>query len=209
MERSGAKADVFLGRQRAEDAVFTGRGVAGCNETVTGGQTPGIFAVGRIKIIRAANAVMTTRSPAVGGSNDFYATYGENAWGLTACDSLVAPGYPTPSEYCVFGALPTEENIRFGTRPLHLGTIAVYGGRLNQFPSPAAIAALRRDFEIPNLWSPLLGFGDAYSLDPHYIRARLRQNRKSRAFTSPIFLNGPWVNKHDHGRECRSDAAGH
>ena len=29
--------------------------------------------------------------------------------------------YRTPSEYCAFGAPPSEENIRFGTRPLHAG----------------------------------------------------------------------------------------
>jgi hypothetical protein len=131
---------------------------------------------------------------AVGGSNDLYATYGENAWGLTACDNLVAPGYPTPSEYCVFGALPTEENIRFGTKPLHAGTIAVYGAASSiNFLPPAAIAALRHDFEIPNLWSPLLGFGDAYSLDPHYIEHVYDKAGNPRIHFAG-FLNGPWIN---------------
>ncbi len=133
-------------------------------------------------------------SDSVGGSNDCYGTYGENAWGLTACDNLVAPGYPTPSEYFAFGALPTEENIRFGTKPLHAGTIAVYGAAssINFLPQPA-IAALRHYFQIPNLWSPLFGFGDAYSLDPHYIEHVYDKTGNPRIHAAD-FLNGPWVN---------------
>jgi hypothetical protein len=133
-------------------------------------------------------------SSSVGGSNDSYATYGENAWGLTACDNLVPPDYPTPSEYCVFGALPTEENIRFGTKPLHAGTIAVYGAASSiNFVPDAAIAALRHYFEIPNLWSPLFGFGDAFSLDPHYIK-HVYDKAGNPQIHFADFLNGPWIN---------------
>jgi len=75
-------------------------------------------------------------SGSAGGSNAFYATYGENAWGLTACDNLVSPDYPAASEYWPFGALPTEEYIRKDLRPIHAGTIAVYGAAssINFFP---------------------------------------------------------------------------
>ena len=128
------------------------------------------------------------------GSNDSYATYGENSWGLTACDNLVPPGYGTPSEYCVFGAPPTEENLRFGTKPLHAGTIAVYGAAssINFLPAES-IAALRHYFEIPNLWSPLFGFGDAFSLDPHYVE-RIYDDKGNPRIRFADFLNGPWVN---------------
>jgi hypothetical protein len=130
----------------------------------------------------------------VDGKHDLYATYGENAWGLTACDNLVPPGYPTPSEYCAFGALPTEENIRFGTKPLQTGTIAVYGAASSiNFIPQAAVAALRHDFEIPNLWSPLFGFGDAYSLDPHYI-VHVYDKARNPQIRFAGFLNGPWIN---------------
>ncbi len=133
-------------------------------------------------------------SGSVGGPDDFYATYGENAWGLTACDNLVPPGYPASSEYWPFGALPTEENIRFGTKPLHAGTIAVYGAASSiNFLPQAAIAALRHDFEIPNLWSPLFGFGDAYSLDPHYI-VHVYDKTGNPQMHFADFLNGPWIN---------------
>ncbi len=133
-------------------------------------------------------------SKTIGGSNDLYATYGVNAWGLTACDSLVAPDYPTPSEYCVFGALPTEENMRFGTKPLQLGTLAVYGaGSSMIFLPQAAIAALRHDLQIPGLWSPLFGLGDAYSVDPHYIEHVYDKHGNPRIHYA-AFLNGPWIN---------------
>jgi hypothetical protein len=132
-------------------------------------------------------------SGSVGGSNDVYATYGENAWGLTACDNLVPPGYPATSEYWAFGALPSEENIRLGTKALHAGTIAVYGAASSiNFLPQAAIAALRHDFEIPGLWSPLFGFGDAYSLDPHFITHDYDQNRNPQIHFAD-FLNGPWL----------------
>jgi hypothetical protein len=129
-----------------------------------------------------------------GGSNAFYATYGENAWGLTACDNLVPPGHPAASEYWPFGALPTEENIRLGIKPLHAGTIAVYGaaGSINFLPRKS-IAALRHDFEIPNLWSPLFGFGDAYSLDPHYVE-HVYDRAGNPRIRFADFLNGPWIN---------------
>jgi hypothetical protein len=99
----------------------------------------------RLAVIANRQFCMDHSSGRVGGSDGSYATYGENAWGLTACDNLVPPGYPTPSDYCAFGALPTEENIRFGTKPLHAGTIAVYGAASSiNFLPEAAIAALDR-----------------------------------------------------------------
>ena len=129
-----------------------------------------------------------------GGSDDLYATYAENSWGLTACDNPTTHDGYQPSEYCVFGASPTEENIRFGTKPLHVGTIAVYGaaGAINFLPD-ASIAALRHYFEIPKLWSPLFGFGDAFSLDPHYIEHVYDKNGNPKIHYA-AFLNGPWVN---------------
>ncbi len=129
-----------------------------------------------------------------GGSNDTYTTYAENAWGLTACDNLVPPGLGTPSEYCAFGALPTEENIRFGTRALHTGTLAVYGaaGAINYLPAET-LAALRHYFEIPGLWSPLFGFGDAFSLDPHYVQHLYDKNGNPQILPA-AYLNGPWIN---------------
>ena len=133
-------------------------------------------------------------SSSTGGSNAFYTTYGEDAWGLTSCDNLVAPDYPAASEYWPFGALPTEEYIRKGLRPIHAGTIAVYGaaGSINFLPREA-IAALRHDFAIPNLWSPLFGFGDAYSLDPHYVE-HVQDQAGNPRIQFADFLNGPWIN---------------
>ncbi len=129
-----------------------------------------------------------------GAANGIYTTYGENAWGLTACDNLVPPGFGTPSEYHAFGALPTEENIRFGAEALHAGTLAVYGAAssINFLPAEA-IAALRHYFEIPGLWSPLFGFGDAFSLDPHYVR-HVYDAKGNAQIVAADFLNGPWIN---------------
>lgn len=129
-----------------------------------------------------------------GGTDDLYATYGRNSWGLTACDNLVKPGGYAASEYFVFGALPTEENIRFGTKPLHAGTIAVYGAgsSINFLPEPS-IAALRHYFDVPGLWNPMLGFGDAFSLDPHYV-GHVYDKQGNPKIHYADFLNGPWVN---------------
>ncbi len=133
-------------------------------------------------------------SGSMGSSNAFYATYGENAWGLTSCDNLVPPGYPAASEYWAFGTLPTEEYIRLGMRPLHAGTIAVYGAASSiNFLPRESIAALRHDFEIKNLWSPLFGFGDAYSLDPHYVE-HVYDKAGNPRIRFADFLNGPWIN---------------
>jgi hypothetical protein len=133
-------------------------------------------------------------SGSAGGSNAFYTTYGENAWGLTACDNLVSPDYPAASEYWPFGALPTEEYIRKDLRPIHAGTIAVYGAASSiNFLPRESIAALRHDFEIPKLWSPLFGFGDAYSLDPHYVEHVYDKAGNPRVRYAG-FLNGPWIN---------------
>ncbi len=128
------------------------------------------------------------------GTNGVYSTYGENSWGLTACDNLVAPNAPAPSEYFSFGALPTEENLRFNTRAPHVGTIAVYGAAsaINYTPAES-IAAIRHFFTVPALWSPLFGFGDAFSLDPHYTEAPYDAEGNP-TIKSAAYLNGPWVN---------------
>lgn len=130
----------------------------------------------------------------VGGLNGHYATYGENSWGLSACDNLVAPASHYISEYFAFGALPTEENTKLGTKALQVGTVPVYGAAscINFLPTEA-IAALRHDFEIPGLWSPTFGLGDAYSLDPHYIGSVWDKNGNPQVFYAD-YLNGSWIN---------------
>lgn len=130
----------------------------------------------------------------MGGSNGHYATYGKNSWGLSACDNLVAPGSGYISEYFAFGALPTQENTLLGTKALQVGTIPVYGAAstINFVPADA-IAALRHDFDIPALWSPIFGFADAYSLDPHYIGPVWDANGNPQVFFAD-YLNGPWIN---------------
>ncbi|HVO33164.1 MAG TPA: glucoamylase family protein, partial [Elusimicrobiota bacterium] len=85
-------------------------------------------------------------------------------------------------------------NIRFNTRAASAGTLAVYGaaGSINFIPE-ASIAALRHYFDIPGLWSPLFGFGDAFSLDPHYIGGVYdAQGNPDLHFAD--YLNGPWIN---------------
>jgi hypothetical protein len=129
-----------------------------------------------------------------GQTNNHYTSYGPQSWGLTACDNLVPPHSSAPSEYFSFGALPTEENARFGTRALHAGTIAVYGaGSSIDYTPVASIAALRHYFAIPNLWSPLFGFGDAFSLDPHYLGSPY-DVQGNPTILPALHLNGPWIN---------------
>jgi hypothetical protein len=107
---------------------------------------------------------------------------------------LVAPASHYISEYFAFGALPTEENVRTGTKALQVGTIPVYGaGSPINFLPAESIAALRHDFEIPGLWSPTFGFGDAYSLDPHYIGPVWDAKGNPQVFFAD-YLNGPWIN---------------
>ncbi|HYG23296.1 MAG TPA: glucoamylase family protein [Verrucomicrobiae bacterium] len=129
-----------------------------------------------------------------GQTNGFFTTYGENAWGLTACDNLVAPTSHAPSEYFGFGALPTEENLRFNTRAPHAGTIAVYGAvsAINYTPQES-LAAIRHFLSIPKLWNPLFGFGDAFSLDPHYVVAPYDAEGNP-TVVAATHLNGPWIN---------------
>ncbi len=127
-------------------------------------------------------------------ADGYYTTYGENSWGLTACDNLVAPDANAPSEYFSFGALPTEENLRFHTRAPHAGTIAVYGaGSSINFLPKESISALRHFLDIPRLWNPLFGFGDAFSLDPHYVEAPY-DTEGNPTIRAAGYLNGPWVN---------------
>jgi hypothetical protein len=129
-----------------------------------------------------------------GGSDGRYATYGVAAWGLTACDNLTPPLAGTPSEYFSFGALPNEEEIRFGTKALQAGTIAVYGAlsSINYLPQ-AALTAMQGYLRIPGLWSPLFGFGDAFSSDPHYLSPPYDSTGNPTGHFAD-YLNGPWVN---------------
>jgi hypothetical protein len=127
-------------------------------------------------------------------SEDHYATYGPNAWGLTACDNLVAPSSGLSSEYFAFGALPTEENIRFGTKAFQAGTLAVYGAVSSiNFVPELSVAALRHYIGIPRLWSPLSGLADAFSLDPHTVGSPYDRDGNP-TIRSAEYLNGPWIN---------------
>jgi hypothetical protein len=137
-------------------------------------------------------------------ASDHYATYGKTAWGLTACDNLVQSATGSATEYCDFGALPNEENIRFGTKPSHLGTLAVYGaaGSINFVPRQS-IDAIRHYFDIPGLWSPLFGFGDAFSLDPHYFDSAC-DAKGNRIVRSADYLNGSWINHMEMGVDTGS-----
>ena len=81
-----------------------------------------------------------------------------------------------------------------GTKALQVGTVSVYGAASSiNFVSKESIAALRHDFEIPALWSPVFGFGDAFSLDPHYIGTVWDANGNPQVFYAD-YLNGPWIN---------------
>lgn len=130
-------------------------------------------------------------------SSDRFATYGQNAWGLSACDNLVSPALHdvyVSSEYFPFGALPTQENAMLGTKALQVGTIPVYGAASSiNFASAAAVAALRHYFQIPALWSPVFGFADAFSLDPHYIGTVWDAHGNPQVFYAD-YINGPWIN---------------
>ena len=127
-------------------------------------------------------------------SSDHFATYGQNSWGLSACDNLVSPDSHYSGEYFAFGALPTQENTMLGTKALQVGTIPVYGAAssINFAPSDA-IAALRHYFQIPALWSPVFGFADAFSMDPHYIGTVWDAHGNPQVFYAD-YLNGPWIN---------------
>jgi len=129
----------------------------------------------------------------MGNGDDKYTTYSELSWGLTACDNLVDPSSGPPSEYYAFGALPTQQNIQYSTDAPHLGTIAVYGAGSSIMYTPSeAISALRHYYSNTCLWSPLFGFGDAYSTDPHYFEIDEYDNLEIHPAT---WLNGgSWVN---------------
>ena len=58
---------------------------------------------------------------------------------------------------------------------------------------PESLAALRHYLDIPDLWSPLFGFGDAFSLDPHYVGPPYDANGDP-TIRPAGYLNGPWVN---------------
>ena len=135
-----------------------------------------------------------------GDGDDKYTTYSESSWGLTASDNLVDPSTGCLSEYYAFGALPTEQNIRFDRYAPHLGAIAVYGAGSSITYVPAnAIEALRNYYSIPNLWNPLFGFGDAFSADPHYFEVDsscqpVFDPDDNLQIHPAVWLNGPWIN---------------
>lgn len=84
-----------------------------------------------------------------GDGDDNYTTYGKLSWGLTACDNLVDPSTGCLSQYYAFGALPTEQNIRFGTDAPHLGTLAIYGaGSAIVYTPKKAIKTLKHYYSI-------------------------------------------------------------
>lgn len=102
--------------------------------------------------------------------DDRYTTYGPDAWGLTACDNPVPPDSGRLSQYYAFGALPTAQHLlNLDAQAPHLGTLAVYGAGSSLPLAPsAAVIVLRHAWGITGLWSPLFGFGDAWSMDPHW-----------------------------------------
>jgi hypothetical protein len=133
--------------------------------------------------------------------DDDFTTYGPSSWGLTAADNLADRASALLSAYYAFGALPTEQNIRFGTDAPHLGTLAVYGAGSAIPLTPAeSIAALRHFLTIPGLWVPLFGFGDAFSTDPHYFVADSNGNpvfdsNGNLQVYPATWLTLPWVNR--------------
>jgi hypothetical protein len=136
-----------------------------------------------------------------GDGDDQYTTYGPLSWGLTAADNLATPSSGLLSEYYAFGTLPTEQNIRFGADAPHLGTIAVYGaGSAITYAPGEAIAAVRNYYTSTTLWSPLFGFGDAFSTDPHYFEIDpmnfepVLNDDGNLKIHPATWLNGPWVN---------------
>lgn len=127
--------------------------------------------------------------------DDLFTTYGQNAWGLTACHNPapVDGGATMGEDYYAFGALPTHQNVLPPSIPApHTGTLAIYGagGAINFLPNDS-IAALRHYFSLQGLWNPLFGFVDSFSLDPHSYEV----DGDGVIATSPIpELNGPWIN---------------
>lgn len=148
----------------------------------------------RLAVIANRQFCIDHAAPKPGGLDGKYASYGQDSWGLTACDNLVAPASHYISEYFAFGALPTQENAMLGTKALQVGTVPVYGAASSiNFLPKESIAVLRHDFEIPGLWSQTFGFGDAYSLDPHYIGRVWDAHGNPQVFYAD-YLNGPWIN---------------
>lgn len=148
----------------------------------------------RLAVIANRQFCIDHAATKAGGSDGHYASYGDDSWGLSACDNLVAPASHYISEYFAFGALPSQENATLGTKALQVGTVPVYGAASSiNFLPKEAIAALRHDFEIPGLWSQTFGFGDAYSLDPHYIGTVWDAHGNPQVYYAD-YLNGPWIN---------------
>jgi hypothetical protein len=72
--------------------------------------------------------------------------------------------------------------------------LAIYGAASSiTFVPELSIAALRHYYEIPGLWSPLWGFGDAFCLDPHYITAPY-DAQGNPTIRAADYINGPWIN---------------
>lgn len=148
----------------------------------------------RLAVLANRQFCIDHAAPRRNSSSDHFATYGANSWGLSACDNLVSPDVHYVSEYFPFGALPTQENALLGTKALQVGTIPVYGAASSiNFAPTEAIAALRHYSQIPALWSPVFGFADAFSLDPHYIGTVWDAHGNPQVFYAD-YLNGPWIN---------------
>ena len=133
-------------------------------------------------------------SPRGGGAGDHYATYGDAAWGLTACDRSRPSGLRFAERVFLLRGAAHRGKHPFRD-PAAPGRHArrVRRGQLDQLRPPASIAALRHYFQIPGLWSPLFGFGDAFSLDPHYLESPYdTEGNPTVRFAG--YLNGPWVN---------------
>ncbi|MEK8022214.1 MAG: glucoamylase family protein [Candidatus Hydrogenedentota bacterium] len=82
-----------------------------------------------------------------------YPTYGENSWGITACDG--------PGGYKAYGAPPGKA--------IHDGTVAPTAALGSyQFTPELSHAALRHLRAIPGLWG-LYGFADAYNARNNWI----------------------------------------
>lgn len=146
---------------------------------------------------------MDHQDDTAGDGDDNYTTYCGNTWGLTACDNLAHPSSGLLSEYYAFGASPTQQNIQFPeTGAPHLGTIAIYGAGSSIVYIPGeAIEALRNYYSIPELWSPVFGFADAFSTDPHYFEADpntqqpiLDEHNNLKIHPANWLGGGPWIN---------------
>lgn len=109
--------------------------------------------------VNSQEAILTDREYCISKATT-YSTYGQNAWGLTACDG--------PDDiYRAYGSSACALNVN--NNPFEDGTIAPYGaGSVITFGEEIAnysIAALRHYYKNTDLWRKRFGFADAYNLD--------------------------------------------